>query len=222
MIYSNFTTTTHPRRPRGSQSGREKKRDESFKVRAKEPLGTYSLRTISKTSSGCQLLIGHKKCFVLLCPIGEHILMSSFRVFVHDGYCLDHDLSSLRTKEMLSVRKLSVWCKILIWFNSLTLSNASKLFWTISKFMERMSLLLLVYVLHKTWNWSFTGSRAVDGKEMYKKAWCTSKIVVLSCQAIWISQRRGIIIVIRQKQNILRANSIALADSNPNVFSTHR
>ena len=105
MIYSNFTTTTHPRRPRGSQSGREKRRDESFYYGRK---GTDSLRTISKTSSGCQLLIGHKKCFVLLCPIGEHILMSSFRVLVHDGYCLDHDLSSLRTKEMLAVRKLSV------------------------------------------------------------------------------------------------------------------
>ena len=39
----------HPRRPTGSQSGREKRRDESFKVRAKEPLGTESHRTISKT-----------------------------------------------------------------------------------------------------------------------------------------------------------------------------
>ena len=29
----------------------------------------------------------------------------------------------------------------------------------------------------------FTGSRAVDGKEMYKKAWCTCKVVVLPCQA---------------------------------------
>ena len=29
-------------------------------------------------------------------------------------------------------------------------------------------------------------------------------------------------IVIRQKQNILGANSVALADSNPNVYSTHR
>ena len=28
----------HPRGPRGSQSGREKRRDESFQVRAKEPL----------------------------------------------------------------------------------------------------------------------------------------------------------------------------------------
>ena len=112
------------------------------------------------------------------------ILMSSFRVFVHDGYCLNHGLSSLCTKEMLAVRKLSVWYKILIWSNSLTLSNASELFWTISKFMKKMILLLFVYVLHKTWNWSFTGSRAVDRKEMYKNAWCTSKIVVLSCQAI--------------------------------------
>ena len=78
----------HPRRPRGSQSGREKGRDESFQVRAKEPLGTYSHRAISKNSSGYQLLIGHKKCFVLLCPIGEPFLLSSFREFVHDGYCL--------------------------------------------------------------------------------------------------------------------------------------
>ena len=32
----------HPRRPRGSQSGREKRRDESFQMRANEPLGTDS------------------------------------------------------------------------------------------------------------------------------------------------------------------------------------
>ena len=31
-----------PRRPRGSQSGREKGRDERFQVRVKEPLGTDS------------------------------------------------------------------------------------------------------------------------------------------------------------------------------------
>ena len=82
------TRNQHLRRPKGSQSGREKRRDESFQVRAKEPLGTDSHRTISKNSSGCRLLIGHKKCFVLLCPIGEQFLLSSFREFVHDGYCL--------------------------------------------------------------------------------------------------------------------------------------
>ena len=79
---------SHPRRPRGSQSGREKGRDESFQVRVKEPLGTDSHRTISKNSSGCRFLIGHKKCFVLLCPIGVQFLLSSFREFAHDGYCL--------------------------------------------------------------------------------------------------------------------------------------
>ena len=68
----------HPRRPRGSNSGRDKRRDESFKARAKEPLGTDSYRTISKTLSGCRLLIGHKKCFVLLYPIGEQFLLSFF------------------------------------------------------------------------------------------------------------------------------------------------
>ena len=79
---------THPRRPRGSQSGQEKRRDERFLVWAKEPLGTDSHRTISKNSNGCRLLIEHKKTFVLLCPISEQHLLSSFRVFVHDGYCL--------------------------------------------------------------------------------------------------------------------------------------
>ena len=78
----------HPWRPKGSQSGREKGRDESFQVRAKKPLGTNSHRAISKNSRGCRPLIGHKKCFVLLCPIGEQFLPSSFREFVHDGYCL--------------------------------------------------------------------------------------------------------------------------------------
>ena len=68
-------TLAHPWRPGGSQSGREKMRDKSF-------------RTISKNSSGCRLLIGHKNCFVLLCPIEEQFLLSSFREFVHDGYCL--------------------------------------------------------------------------------------------------------------------------------------
>ena len=56
------------------------------KTRAKEPLVTDSHQTISKNSSRCLLLFGHKKCFVLLCPIGEQFLLSSFREFVHDGY----------------------------------------------------------------------------------------------------------------------------------------
>ena len=79
---------------------------------------TDSHRTISKNSSRCRLLIGHKKCFVLLCPIGKQFLLSSFREFVHDGYCLDHGLSGSCTKEMHAVRKLSVWYKIPIWFQN--------------------------------------------------------------------------------------------------------
>ena len=77
-----------PRRPGGSQSGREKMRDESLHAWAEEPLATNSHWTISKRSSECWLLIGHKKCFVLLCPISEQHLLSSFREFVHDGYYL--------------------------------------------------------------------------------------------------------------------------------------
>ena len=101
----------HPRRPRGSQSGRVKRRDKSFQSWAEEPLGTDSHRTISKRSRECWFLIGHKKCFVLLCPIGEQHLLSSFREFVYDGYWLDHSLSGPCTKEMHAVRNLSAWYK---------------------------------------------------------------------------------------------------------------
>ena len=92
----------------GQSVGSGEKAERKFSLRTKETLGTDSHRTISKNSSGCRLLIGYKKCFVLLCPIDEQISMSSFRSFVHDGYCLDRGLSNLCTKEMHAVRKLSV------------------------------------------------------------------------------------------------------------------
>ena len=79
---------SHPRRPRGSQSGREKRRDKSFQALMEEPLGTDSHWTISKWSSKCWLLIKHKKGFLLLCPISEQFLLSCFREFVHDSYYL--------------------------------------------------------------------------------------------------------------------------------------
>ena len=52
--WNSCPTTHHPWRPRGSQSVREKRRDESFQVRVEEPLGTDSFRTISKNS-----ILGH-------------------------------------------------------------------------------------------------------------------------------------------------------------------
>ena len=85
----------HPERPRGSQSGREKGYDESFQVQAKKPLDTDSQQTISKNSSGCWLLIGHKKCFVSLCPIGEQFLLTSFCEFVHNFLRLEGSISLL-------------------------------------------------------------------------------------------------------------------------------
>ena len=84
-----YLSFKHPWGPRGSKSGREKTCDKSFQAWAEEPLGTDSHQTISKRSSKCWLLIGHKKCFVLLCPISEQHLLSSFCEFVHDGYWLE-------------------------------------------------------------------------------------------------------------------------------------
>ena len=57
----------------GSQSGPEKRRGESFQVRAKEPLGTDSHQTISRNSSGCRLLIGHKKMLYTIYRAGAAV-----------------------------------------------------------------------------------------------------------------------------------------------------
>ena len=98
---------------------------------------------------------------------------------------------------MHAVRKLSVWYKIPIWSNSLTLTNASELFWTISKFMRReWILLLLVYVLHKTWNLVF--SRVVvqlTAKKCTKKRDARAKLLfcLIKLLLIWLSRRRRIL-----------------------------
>ena len=103
----------HPRRPRGNQSGRGKRRDESFQAQAEKPLGTDSHRTISKRSSECWLLIGHKNALYYCAQSANSISWVLFGEFVHDGYWLDYGLSGSYTKEMhAAVRKLSVWYKL--------------------------------------------------------------------------------------------------------------
>ena len=74
----------------GQSLGLGEKARKSFQAWAEEPLGTDSHRMISKRSGECRLLIGHKKCLVLLCPIGEQFLLSSFREFVYEGYKLSN------------------------------------------------------------------------------------------------------------------------------------
>ena len=69
-----------------------------------------------------------QKCFVLLYPIGEQFLLSSFREFVHDGYCFNHGLSGSCTKGMHVVRKLSVWYKIPMWFQKTVCPKAKDAF----------------------------------------------------------------------------------------------
>ena len=57
-----------------------------------------------------------QKMLCIIVPNRRTHLQSSFHVFVHEGYCLDHGLCGSCTKEMHALRKLSVWYKIPIWF----------------------------------------------------------------------------------------------------------
>ena len=64
-------------------------------------------------------------------------------------------------------------------------SSGAEFLSTISKFMKRMNF--AIAFLRPSQNLklgTYRSSRAVDGKEMYKKAWFTCKVVVLPCQAI--------------------------------------
>ena len=72
----------YPWRPRGSQSGRDKRLNESFQAEAEEPLGTDSHWTISKRSSEFWLLIGHKNalyyCAKSASSIYSRVLLVSY------------------------------------------------------------------------------------------------------------------------------------------------
>ena len=61
----------------GRSVGPGEKARRKFSSTSWKALGTDSHRTISKRSSEWWFLIRHKKCFVLLCPIGEQFLLSS-------------------------------------------------------------------------------------------------------------------------------------------------
>ena len=102
-----YVRTSISRQIKRGRRSAGKLRDESFQVQAEKPLGTDSHQTISKRSSECWLLTGHKKCFVLLCPIIEQFLLSSFLELVHDGYHLDTCSCPVRSPSLCVQGKLS-------------------------------------------------------------------------------------------------------------------
>ena len=193
-----------------------------------------------------------QKMLCIIVPNWRAHLLSSFRVFVHDGYCtacrghapkkctqsgnFQFDIDFPYDFKILSARKLKTLfqkyklqlttgihaCighvlrryiyreylkdtttetshgKVNLYFCSVSIviiptrflwqmqanSSWAEFLSTISKFMKRMNF--VIACLRPSQNVKlgiFTGSRVVDGKEMYKKAWCTCKVVVLPCQA---------------------------------------
>ena len=132
----------------GQSFGSGEKAARKFSLRAKEPLGTDCHRTISKNSSGAGSWLGTKNALYYCAQSANSI---SWVLFV-SSYMMAINLSGSCTKEMHAVRKLSVWYKIPIWSNSLTLSNARELFRTISKFMKRMNFVIACLLLRKTWS----------------------------------------------------------------------
>ena len=108
---SNEVERKHPRRPRGSQSGREKRWDENFQT-GERPAG---YRLSSNYFQKFKRMPAPEWAQKMLCIIVPNrrteFLLSSFREFLHDGYCLDYSLSGSCTKELHAVRKLSVCIK---------------------------------------------------------------------------------------------------------------
>ena len=99
--------SAHPRRPWGSQSSREKGGTKFSSKGGRAPGYRLSLDHLQKFQ-WMPAPDWAQKMLCIIVPNRRTHLMSSFRVFVHDGYCLDHGLSGSCTKEMHAVRKLSV------------------------------------------------------------------------------------------------------------------
>ena len=201
----------HPRRPRGSQSGREKRRNESFHYGRKRPWVPTLTEPFPKIQADAGSWLGTKNALYYCAQSTNksqwvHFVRSYMMAIVSIVACLTYAPKKCTQSGnfQFDIKSPSDPTRLLCQMQAN--SSGAEFLSTISKFMKRMNF--VIACLRPSQNVKlgiFTGSRAVDGKEMYKKAWCTSKIVVLSCQAIWISHRRRILIVIRQKQNILGA-----------------
>ena len=209
----------------GAVSRSGEKAGRKFSLQAKGPRVPTLTKPFPKIQADAGSRLGTKNALYYFAQSANTSQMSSFRVFIHDGYCFDHGLSSLCTKEMHAVRKLSVWYKSPIWSNALTLIvKCKRTLLELNFYQPYPSCLLLVYVLHKTWNWAF--SRVVmqlTAKKKYKKA---CKVVVLPCQAVSYLTFSSLPNLncdpLKTEYSRGKFNIIALADSNPNVFSTHR
>ena len=59
-----------------------------------------------------------QKMLCIIVPNRRAHILSSFRVFVHDGYCLNHGLSGSCTKENARSQETFSLYKIVIWFQS--------------------------------------------------------------------------------------------------------
>ena len=75
----------HARRPRGCQSGREKRQDESYGQ--KSPWVTTLTKLFSKIQANAGSWLGTKNA-LYYCAQSAKSLLSSFREFVHHAYCL--------------------------------------------------------------------------------------------------------------------------------------
>ena len=84
-VFPNYSRVLSSSETQGQSVGPGEKARRKFSSTGGKPLGTDSHRTVSKRSSECWLLIGHKKCFVLFCPIGEQHLATVAR-FVHQAF----------------------------------------------------------------------------------------------------------------------------------------
>ena len=105
-----WRVTTHPRRPRRSQSGREKMCDGSFQAQAEKPLAIDSHRTISKRSSEYWLPIGHKNA---LYQCAQSVNSISWVLFVN-SYTTAIRVCTLRSSDATATRtSLKKWIWVL-------------------------------------------------------------------------------------------------------------
>ena len=223
LFRSRFVWLMHQRNAPGTQSGNfqfDIKSPSDFKILSARKLKTLFQKYKLQLTTGIHACIGH--------VLRKYI----YREFLKDT-------TTKRSHGKVNSYFFSVSIVIIptrLLFQMQANSSGAEFLSTISKFMKRMNF--VIAHLHPSQNMKlgiFTGSRAVDGKEMYKKAWCTCKVVLLPCQAIaylTFSSPSHLKLSIMSyylryiagsvKNRIFGPNSIAPADSTPNVFSTHR
>ena len=145
-----------------------------FKILSARKLKTLFQKYKLELTTGIHACIGHASCVNT-----REFLKDTTTADSHENVAWKSEFTFFQSLSWLFQLSYFLKCKRWLFWSWISILTTS------CKFMKTMNFVIACLRPSKNVKLViFSSSRAVDGKEKYKKAWCTCKVVVLPCEAI--------------------------------------